>query len=101
METDPRGQGRHNTDFPTDIPQVHDFDLVGLGGSVGKKSACNAGDLSSNPGSGRCPGEGMATHSGILAWRIPWLEEPGRLLSMGSQSVYDLAAEEHHRLLKK
>ena len=27
----------------------------------------------------------MAIHSGILAWRIPWLEEPGRLLSMGSQ----------------
>ena len=29
--------------------------------------------------------KGMATHSGILAWRIPWIEEPGRLLSMGSQ----------------
>ena len=27
----------------------------------------------------------MATHSSILAWRIPWTEEPGRLLSMGSQ----------------
>ena len=31
--------------------------------------------------------EGMATHSSILAWRIPWTEEPGRLQSMGSQSV--------------
>ena len=30
--------------------------------------------------------EGMATHSSILAWRIPWTEEPGGLLSMGSQS---------------
>ena len=29
----------------------------------------------------------MATHSGILAWRIPWTEEPGRLESMGSQRV--------------
>ena len=29
--------------------------------------------------------EGMATHSGILAWRIPWAEEPGGLQSMGSQ----------------
>ena len=29
--------------------------------------------------------EGMATHSSILAWRIPWTEEPGRLHSMGSQ----------------
>ena len=31
--------------------------------------------------------EGMATHSGILAWRIPWTEKPGRLQSMRSQSV--------------
>ena len=29
--------------------------------------------------------EEMATHSSILAWRIPWTEEPGRLQSMGSQ----------------
>ena len=34
--------------------------------------------------------EGMATHSSILAWRIPWTEEPGGLQSMGSQRVrYD------------
>ena len=34
--------------------------------------------------------KGMATHSGILAWRIPWTEEPGGLQSMGSHSVgYD------------
>ena len=31
--------------------------------------------------------KGMATHSGILAWRIPWMEEPGKLQSMGSQRV--------------
>ena len=31
--------------------------------------------------------EGMETHSSILAWRIPWTEEPGRLQSMGSQRV--------------
>ena len=30
--------------------------------------------------------EGMATHSSILAWEIPWTEEPGGLQSMGSQS---------------
>ena len=29
--------------------------------------------------------EGMATHSSILAWRIPWTEQPGGLQSMGSQ----------------
>ena len=31
--------------------------------------------------------EGMATHSSILAWRIQWTEEPGRLESMGMQTV--------------
>ena len=31
--------------------------------------------------------EGMATHSSILAWRVPWTEEPGRLQSTGSQRV--------------
>ena len=31
--------------------------------------------------------KGMATHSSILAWRIPWAEEPGRLQSMGLQRV--------------
>ena len=31
--------------------------------------------------------KGMATHSSILAWRIPWTEEPGRLQSTGSQRV--------------
>ena len=37
-------------------------------------------------------GKEMATHSSILAWRIPWTEEPGRLQSLGSQRVgHDLA----------
>ena len=35
--------------------------------------------------------EGMATHSSILAWRIPWTEEPGRLQSMRSQSQTPLS----------
>ena len=35
----------------------------------------------------------MATHSSILAWRIPWTEEPGGLQSMGSQRVRHFAAE--------
>ena len=33
--------------------------------------------------------KGMATHSSILAWKIPWAEETGRLQSMGSQRVGD------------
>ena len=39
------------------------------------------------PGLGRGPREGHATHSSILARRIPWTEEPGRLQSIGSQRV--------------
>ena len=42
------------------------------GSSAGKESACNVGDLGSIPGLGRSPGEENATHSSILAWRIPW-----------------------------
>ena len=97
------------------------------GGSAGKESICNEGDLGSIPGSGRCLRDGnsyslqysraplvaqtvknlpamretwvrslgweeplekgTATHSSILAWRIPWTEETARLQSMGSQRV--------------
>ena len=61
------------------------FILIFPGGSDDKQSACHAGDLGSIPGLGRSPGEGTATHCSILAWRIPWIEEPVRLQSMGSQ----------------
>ena len=58
----------------------------------GKESTCNAGDLGSIP-VGICREyvlEGMATQSSILAWRILWTEELGRLQSTGSQRVrYD------------
>ena len=53
-------------------------------GSTGKETACNAGDLGSIPGLERSPGEDMATHSGILAWRIPRTEELGGLQLTGS-----------------
>ena len=49
---------------------------------VVKNPSANVGDskdMSSIPGSGRSPGEGLATHSNILAWRILWTEKPGRL----------------------
>ena len=42
------------------------------GGSAGKASACNGGGLGSIPGLGRSLEKGMATHSSILTWRIPW-----------------------------
>ena len=58
-----------------------------LGSSNSKESVCNAGDLGSVPGSGGSPGEEMATHSSILAWRITGTEETGGLQSMGLQKV--------------
>ena len=48
---------------------------------LGKESTCSAVDLGSIPGSGRSLGQGDGTHSRILAWRIPWAEEPGGLSS--------------------
>ena len=51
------------------------------GGSVVKSRACNAGDLGQK---GPLEKE-MATRSSILAWRIPWTEEPGRLQSIWSE----------------
>ena len=44
----------------------------------GKEPACQAGDLGSIPGSGRSLGEGNGNQSSILAWEIPWEEEPGK-----------------------
>ena len=39
----------------------------------------------------------MATHSNILAWRIPWTEEPGKLQSMESQRVRHNLVTKHHQ----
>ena len=58
--------------YPLDFPR----------GSAGKESACNAGDLGSIPGLGRSLEKGTATHSSILAWRIPWTVQ-----SMGLQRI--------------
>ena len=52
-----------------------------------KNPSANAGDPGLIPGSGKSQEEGMATHSSVLAWRIPWTEDPGGLQSMGSQRV--------------
>ena len=59
------------------------MDLGFPGGSDGKESACNAGDLGLTPMSEKSLKKGMATHSSILAWRIPWTEEPSGLQSLG------------------
>ena len=55
-----------------------------------EEAACNAGNTGSSGltlGQEDPQEEGMATHSSILAWRIPWTEQPGGLQSMGSQRV--------------
>ena len=54
---------------PTISPTIQGFP----GGSDGKESACNVGDLGSIPGSGRAP------EKENFAWKIPWVEDPGRL----------------------
>ena len=68
--------------------QTRDEPGAGLPWWLGsERLACNAGDPSSIPGLGRSPGEGNGNPLCILAWRIPWTEEPGMLQSMGLQRV--------------
>ena len=60
------------------------------GGSVVKNPLANAGatgDAGSIPRLAGSPEKEMATHSSILAWRIPWTEDPGGLQSMELQRV--------------
>ena len=57
------------------------------GGSDGKESAYNAGDLGSIPGLGSSHREENRNPLQYSSWRIPWTEEPGELQSMGSQRV--------------
>ena len=65
--------------------KTHYGELGSPGGSDDKESACNEGDWGLIPGLGISPGEGHGYPLGVLAWRIPWTEEPGGLRSMGSQ----------------
>ena len=51
------------------------------GGSDDEESACNVGDPGSIPEWVRSPGEGNGNPFNILAWKIPWTEEPGGLQS--------------------
>ena len=61
--------------------------FLNSGGSDGKESVCNAGDVNLIPGWEDPLEKGMATHSSILAWRIPWTEEPGGLQTSELQRV--------------
>ena len=57
------------------------------GGLDSKESACSIGEFGSIPGSRRSPGDGNGYQFHILAWKIPWTEEPGGLLSMGCKEL--------------
>ena len=63
--------------------------MVFPGSSVNKEPACSAEEPASIPGSGRSPGKGNGNHSRILAWEIPWTEEPSGLQFMASQRLGD------------
>ena len=64
------------------------------GGSMVKNLPNSAGDSSLIPGLGRSPGwqdpleKDMTIHSSVLAWEIPWTEEPGGLQSWGYKQLY-------------
>ena len=57
------------------------------GGLVVKNPPASAGDVGSNSGSGRSPGEGNGNSFQYFAWKIPWTEELGGLQFMGLQRV--------------
>ena len=63
-------------------------------GSAGKESACNVGDLGWIPGLGRSLEKGKATHSSILAWRIPWTVFHGRKESDTTERLSHFTASE-------
>ena len=68
------------------------------GGWDSKASAYSVGDRIRSLGREDPLEKEMATHSSILAWKIPWTEEPGRLQSMGSQGVgHNWAASLHFK----
>ena len=68
------------------------------GGSDGEDSACNEGDLGSIPGQEDPLEKEMANRSNVLAWKIPWTEEPGGLQSTELQRVRHDSAHTHRML---
>ena len=72
------------------MPAAAQSSALDRASQVLKNPPANAGgirDAGSIPGGEDSLEEGMVTHSSILAWRILWTEEPGRLRSMGSYRV--------------
>ena len=65
--------------FPALISFIYKIIRDFPGGSDGKESACNAGELGSIPGLEDPLQKAMTIFSSVLAWKIPWTEETGRL----------------------
>ena len=87
--------------FTTHLLWILDIQLGFSGGTNGKESTCNAGDKEMHVLSlgWEDPLEKeMATCSSILAWKIPWTEEPDRLQSMGLQRVRHAWAQHRHSI---
>ena len=74
----PTGSQGVRHDLVTEVQQ-HSFIKGFPGGSVVKNPSANTGDMGSILGQGDTLGKKMATHPNILAWEIPWTEEPGGL----------------------
>ena len=85
VDTGEEGEGWVNRESSTDI-HTTPYKLRFPGGSDGQESATQETPVRSLGGEDPLE-KGMATHSSILPWRIPWTEEPGRLQCMGSQRV--------------
>ena len=84
-QSESRGRNMIQFQWPTMVEgSLREFciSFSSINCSAGRESAHNAGHLGSIPGLGRSPEKGKATHSNILAWRIPWT-----LWSTGSQRV--------------
>ena len=84
--------------LPEITSQMNYLYLVLARWCISKNLPANSGNTRDKgliPGSGRSPGEEMAIHSSILAWKIPQPEEPGRLRSMRSQRVRHNSAHAH------
>jgi len=96
----PAFQGRFLTTGPPGKSSPLNF-FSFPGGSVGENSpatqnTCNTRDVSSISGSGRSPGEENGYPHQILAWEIPWTEEPGGLQSVGLQEADRTELLNHH-----
>ena len=88
-----------SAEFCLGLEKWLDANLGFPGGAGGKESACQwrrSKRYGFHPWVGKILWkEEMATHSSILAWKIPWTEEPGRLQSIGSQRVRHSWVTEH------